>query len=236
MKLADLSATTTVCTDRDVYESCLALDGADILDLGCGRAEHSRAIAAAHRTARVTALDVDRVQYARNCASGGPPNLAFALGGAEAIPAPTASIDIVLMFKSLHHVPGDVLDQALDEVRRVLRPGGVAYVSEPIFAGALNEIMRIFHDEQQVRLNAFAALERAVANGRFALLEERFFSVPTQFRDFADFENKVLNVTHTAHRLDAAQRERVRERFAAHMTPEGARFAAPQRLDVLKRR
>jgi SAM-dependent methyltransferase len=222
-----------VCPDRDVYEACLALDDADVLDLGCGRAEHSRAIAKTHPRARVVAMDVDAIQHEINCRSERPPNLTFAYGGAQAIPAGPGSFDVVLMFKSLHHVPGELLDRALAEIARVLRPGGLAYVCEPIFAGPLNEIMRIFHDEERVRLAAFDAVRRAVSGGMFALADERFFAVPTRFRDFAEFDAKVLRATHTKHHLEPAQLEAVRERFAASMTAEGAQFAAPQRLDLL---
>lgn len=234
MRLSDPDA-NLVCADREVYESCLVLDDADVLDLGCGRAEHARAIATGHPGARVVAMEVDNVQHEINCGSQRPANLGFAFGAAEAIPAADRSFDVVLMFKSLHHVPGEMLDRALAEVARVLRPGGVAYVCEPIFAGPLNEIMRIFHDEQQVRRNAFEALRRAVNSGAFTLIEERFFAVPTRFRDFPEFEQKVLRATHTRHSLQPWQLEAVRERFAACMTAEGAQFAAPQRLDLLRR-
>jgi ubiquinone/menaquinone biosynthesis C-methylase UbiE len=234
MKLSDPQA-ATICTDHELFEQYLALEGADILDLGCGRAEHSRWIAQSHPSVRVTAMEIDREQHVLNCRTEAPTNLAFVLGGAEAIPSASASIDIVLMIKSLHHVPRHLLDVALEEVIRVLRPGGMAYISEPIFDGPLNEIMRIFHDEQQVRLDAFEALRRMVEKGALRLIEERFFSVPTRFRDFADFEDRVLRVTHTRHRLERRQMDEVIERFAEHMSAAGAQFAAPQRLDLLRK-
>lgn len=39
------------------------------------------------------------------------------------------------------------MDQALAEVARVLRPGGYLYVSEPVYAGPLNEIVCLYNDE-----------------------------------------------------------------------------------------
>ena len=68
--------------------------------------------------------------------------LTFVAAGAQAIPFEAGRFDLALMLKSLHHVPLDLLDRALAEVHRVLRPGGLLYVSEPVFAGALNEVMR----------------------------------------------------------------------------------------------
>ena len=55
------------------------------------------------------------------------------------------------------------------EIHRVLKPDGLAYISEPVFAGEFNEIIRLFHDELAVREAAFAAVGRAVATGRFEL-------------------------------------------------------------------
>ena len=60
-----------------------------------------------------------------------------------------------------------LLDTALDEIHRVLRPGGVAWFAEPVFAGDLNEIIRLFHDEQVVRQAAFDALVRASNGGQW---------------------------------------------------------------------
>ena len=72
------------------------------------------------------------------------------------------------MLKSLHHVPMALMDQALAELARVLRPCGWLYVSEPVYAGQLNELIRLFNDEGEVRAAAQAALDRAVASGRWA--------------------------------------------------------------------
>src|SRR5690349_5136121 len=88
---------------QKVYERLLPLAGAEILDLGCGKAEVARAIAASAKGVRVTAMEVDRVQHEANLAAPQLDNLAFELGGAEKIPAADESYDIVMMNKSLHH-------------------------------------------------------------------------------------------------------------------------------------
>ncbi len=222
-------------TDREVYENLLPLKDAEILELGCGKAENSRAIAMAVPSATITALEVDTLQHAANLESPQLPNLHFALGGAEKIPADDEHFDIVMMFKSLHHVPVDLMGQALHEIRRVLRPGGLAYVAEPVFGGAFNEILRVFHDEEHARLAAFGAITKAIAKGGMELVTEKFFFTAQRIADFAAFEQRYINVTHTTHHLSRAQREEVEKRFAKHMTPKGAHFKMPMRVDVLRK-
>lgn len=224
-----------VCKESEVYPRLLPLAGASILELGCGRAELTRSIARRYPDARITALEVDTIQHALNVRDNDLPNVGFAEGGAQEIPLPTSSINIVLLFKSLHHVPGELLGNAMSEIHRVLVPGGLAYISEPVFAGPYNEIMRVFHDEERVRRAAFDAVRAAVDRGLFTLVTEYFFRSPLAFASFAEFENRVLGVTHTIHRLTAEQHATVRARFAAHLGSDGARFEQPMRIDVLRK-
>jgi ubiquinone/menaquinone biosynthesis C-methylase UbiE len=223
------------CPEHDIYTALLALDDKDILELGCGRAEITRALASEGTGRRITALEVDAVQHRLHRTIDDLPNVRFALAGAEAIPAPDASVDIVFMFKSLHHVPLDLMDRALAEIRRVLRPGGYAYISEPLFAGDFNHILRLFHDEEQVRQAAFEAVKRAVDQGLLSLAQELFFNAPMHFDDFADFEAKILKVTHTDHRLSDALYAQVKRQFETHMGPDGACFLMPMRVDLLRK-
>ena len=234
MKIRDPSA-DLLCDEREIFDALLPFEGAVVLELGCGRAEKTRAIANAGKVAAITAVEVDRIQLAENLRITDLPKVTFALGGAEAIPAPDRTFDIVMMFKSLHHVPVDKMDQALAEIRRVLKPGGLAYSSEPVFAGEYNEIMRLFHDEEAVREAAFASIARAVAGGVFELVAEKFFASENRFESFEHFDQRVLQVTHSDHRLSSELYETVRRKFMAHLGPQGARFRQPMRVDLLRR-
>lgn len=234
MKIADPTQTTVV-NEVQLMLAELPLDGARVLELGCGKAEKTRTLAQSGRVREVIALEVDRIQHAKNLQITDLPNVHFHQAGAEAIPEPDASVDIVLMFKSLHHVPVALMDQALGEIARVLRPGGLAWISEPVFAGDLNEVMRLFHDEKTVREAAFAAVGRAVDSGLLGLERQLFFATRSQFDDFAQFDQRMIQVTHSDHRLSPELYEQVRQRFAAHLTPTGATFYPPQRVDLLKK-
>jgi ubiquinone/menaquinone biosynthesis C-methylase UbiE len=213
----------------------LPLENARLIELGCGAAAMTRLIAERYPVAEIVATEVDSKQHAKNLLAEPIPKVTFAAGGAERIGADDSSFDVVLMFKSLHHVPGELLDVALDEVARVLRPGGLAWISEPVYAGPYNDIMKLFHDERVVREQAFEALRRTVESGRLELERELFFRAPVKFADFAEFDRRMLQVTHTEHRLDDALLAQVRATFETHLGPDGARFAQPMRVDLLRR-
>ena len=159
--------------ESELLRSLAALDGARLLELGCGKAEFAPRLLERTPVASIAALEVDRIQHERNVASPQRPGLEFRYGGAQDIPFPDASFDGVLMMKSLHHVPVPLLDRALAEARRVLRPGGWLYVSEPVYAGDFNDILRLFHDEGAVRQAAREALDRAARSRLLEPVERR---------------------------------------------------------------
>ncbi len=224
-----------VMNEFDLLTRLLPLPGARVLELGCGAAEKTRQIAERCNVARIVAAEVDQIQHARNLQITDLPNVTFKACGAEAIDEPDDAFDIVLMFKSLHHVPIALMDQALREIRRVLKSGGFAYISEPVFAGDFNEVLRLFHDESHVRREAFAAVERAVSDGVLALAEETFFRNRIKLQSFAQFEQGVLNVTHTQHRVTPELLVRIREKFEQYRSDAGYLFEAPNRVDLLRK-
>jgi len=229
MRIADPDA-SRVADEQDIINELLTLAGTSVLELGCGKADKTRLVA--QTAASVLALEVDPIQLANNKALDAPANIRFEYGGAEAIPAADASFDVVMMFKSLHHVPTELMDDALSEIRRVLKPGGLAYISEPVYAGDFNEILRLFHDEKAVRDAAFAAELKAVSTQTLSLLKQTFFLQPMHFADFSQYEDRILKVTHTDHKLSPELIDTVRTKFNQHMTAEGATFRMPIRVDL----
>jgi len=223
------------CPESEIYEPMLSLDGKHILELGCGSAMLTRNIASTGKNRKITALEVDEIAHEKNLQITDLPNVSFALAGAQAIPLQDKSVDVVLMFKSLHHVPLELMDASMHEIKRVLKPGGLLYISEPVFAGDFNEILRLFHDEQKVREAAFNAVKKAVDEGVFNLLEEKFFNSPMSFANFAEFESNTINATHSHHSLDDALYQQVKQRFEKHAGDDGAHFWMPIRVDLLQR-
>ncbi len=220
--------------ELDVLAEAVPLAGLDIIELGCGAAGLARKLLLRHTDSRVTGLEIDSRQHAKNLAAP-QAGLHFMAGVAQAIPFADASFDLVLMLKSLHHVPTASLAQALAEAARVLRPGGHLYVSEPVYAGAFNDLIRLFNDECLVRAAAQAAVDAALLTGRWQQVAERHFQTPATFTDFADFEQRLMRPTFADHRIDDAMRAAVRTAFEPHLGTGGAYFDRPMHVRLLRR-
>lgn len=234
MKIAEENIEVT-CIEAEIYNRLLALDNNHILELGCGSADITRNIATAGENRSITALEVDEIAHDKNQQITDLPNVTFALAGAQEIPLHDASVDVVFMFKSLHHVPIELMEPSMQEIHRVLRPGGRAYISEPVFAGDFNEVLRLFHDEQKVRQVAFDTVKKAVDDGLFELVDEIFFNSPMRFENFAEFEDNTIKATHSDHQLDDNLYELVKQRFQQHVGEDGAHFLMPIRVDLLQK-
>jgi ubiquinone/menaquinone biosynthesis C-methylase UbiE len=222
------------CHESEIFNRLLSLDNKHIVELGCGHASITRNIATSGSNRKITALEVDEIAHEKNLQVTDLPNVKFELSGAQQIPLEDESVDVVFMFKSLHHVPIDLMETSMHEIKRVLKPGGLAYISEPVFAGDFNEILRLFNDEKKVRKAAFKAVEKAVADGLFSLVEEIFFNSPRKFEDFAEFESRIIKATHSSYKLDKELYALVKQRFEQHIGDDGAHFLNPIRVDLLQ--
>lgn len=223
------------CPESDIYNSLLSLDGKQILELGCGSATLTRAIASEGKDRKIIAFEVDEIQHEKNLQIEDLPNVEFKLAGAENIPEPSGSADIVMMFKSLHHVPLESVADCMHEILRVLKPGGYVYISEPVFEGEFNEVLRLFNDEQEVREKAFLAIKTAVDDGMFNLVEEVFFNAPVFFQSFAEFDEGVIKATHSNHQLTPELNLRIKDLFLKNQRKDGIYFTMPVRVDLLRK-
>lgn len=104
----------------------LSHPGADLLEVGCGMGDDTAQWA--KRGLSVTAVDLTKpaVECAKlrfkMCGLNGN----ILIGNAESLEFPDNSFDIVYSFGVLHHTPGT--DKAIEEVRRVLKVGGLALI------------------------------------------------------------------------------------------------------------
>ncbi|MET0028281.1 MAG: class I SAM-dependent methyltransferase [Candidatus Thiodiazotropha sp.] len=222
--------------ELDVMTRVLKFDRARVLELGCGSAWMTRLLAQRYPDARFVATEVDRIQHAKNLTGEPLANLEFRLEGAQSISEADASVDIVFMLKSLHHVPQDLMAPAMQEIARVLKPGGVAYFSEPVYQGAFNALMSQIHDEKLVRERAFEAIRSLAERPDMDWDEQVFLNVPGTYASWEQFEDRFLKVTHTRLEIDELRYQKIRESFLAHLGEDGAHFLKPHRIDVVRKR
>jgi SAM-dependent methyltransferase len=239
MKLIDAQVTTERSSAEVLTETLRACnldtDTGSFLEIGCGAGEMTKWIAQRWPGKTITALDVDKVQLQKNLQANTCANIQFQYGAAQALSFEDAKFDAVFLFRSLHHVPMDVMDQALTEILRVLRPTGIAYFCEPVFDGDLNEIVRLFNDEERMRQSAFDAIVRACADSRWSLLKECHYVTRVRYADFSDFEKRMMYVSHSDYKLDEDLVAKVRKLFQEHAAKHGPNFVRPMRVDVLQK-
>lgn len=121
--------------------------GKIVLDLGCGSGENTVPLLA--RGAHVIALDISQelVALARRRVELSPytcPPLLVA--SAYDVPLPDNSIDLILCASVVHHLN---IPRAMQEMRRLLMPGGAAIMKEPVRFSKLAGAMRMLFPAQQ---------------------------------------------------------------------------------------
>ncbi len=102
---------------RFLVEQLAIKPGTSVLDLGAGTGKFTRALLPTG--ARLVA--VEPVEAMRRTLASSLPNVEALAGTAEAIPLGPGSVDAVVVAQSFHWFDGA---RALDEIHRVLRPGG----------------------------------------------------------------------------------------------------------------
>jgi ubiquinone/menaquinone biosynthesis C-methylase UbiE len=110
---------------RELFTS-LEGDDQTLLEVGCGIGVDS--IQLAKRGFQVTAIDLteNALEIAEQFAQQRGVHVDFQLGNAEGLAFPDETFDAVYSFGVLHHTPD--IARSVSELRRVLRPGGTAYV------------------------------------------------------------------------------------------------------------
>lgn len=222
-----------VTNELDFLQGLLSSTPWHALDIGCGTGDFLRNVTITWPGCTATGIEVDERQVLR-CRELSP-GLKVLQGVAQSLPLEDLSFDLVVMLKSLHHVPSDHMDHALREIARVLQPGGHLYVSEPLFQGPFNEVVRLFHDEQHVRAQAQAALDRAKTNGVWVEESDQVFMAPLYFSGYDDFERRIVKAPYENHQLSAETEEQVRQKFALHVGTDGAKFTRAVRIRLLRK-
>jgi ubiquinone biosynthesis O-methyltransferase len=131
------------------FDRLTAWPGLAVLDLGCGGGFMSEALAS--RGAEVIGVDVSQgaIAIATRHAASRPFAIRYLVGSGEDLPLPNRCVDCVVCVDVLEHVRS--LDQVLDEIRRVLRPGGL-FLFDTINRTRLARFVIVFCGERVLRL------------------------------------------------------------------------------------
>lgn len=206
-----------VSDEMQIISSEIGIAGRRVADIGCGSGAFACRLAIEGSAASVVGFDVPGALPKRDGAT--PDIVRFLPGKAQDLPLEDDEIDLAFMMKSLHHVPGDQMDAALEEIARVLVPDGILYVSEPVAEGGFQDIIHNFHDETEVRRQAQAALDRCKV-----LVRERdiHFLAPCRYRDFEDFERRMMHSATVTTEITDAIHAATREAYARHADKDGS--------------
>jgi SAM-dependent methyltransferase len=224
-----------VADDVAVLTRLVTVAGRDVVDVGCGGGALVRALAA--RGARVTGVEISQSQLAAAIENDAGSGASYLVGLAQQLPLPEESVDVVVFMRTLHHVPAADMLGALCEACRVLRPGGVVYVCEPLPEGDFYALTSLVEDEREVR----AAAQRAVARATDAGLERMSgleYDARICLAGLDAFAARVISVDPSRAERFAAAKAELAEAFARLGEPgerPGERcFVAPMRVDLLR--
>ena len=219
-------------TDLDAVDRLVSVRGLDLIEVGCAGGDMARSLA--DRGATVLGVEPDAMQAEKNRSLPPTPRVTLMAAGGEALPAEDNSVDGVLFFRSLHHVPPALMDKALAEAARVLKPGGFLYVAEPSMEGSNFALTRPFNDETEMRTHAQQALDRTAAH----LFEETGKYVYMLHPRHADFESMVAHFTSmsfnriTREMIDVPE---VRKHFEAARSEGEYVFDQPMLVNLYRR-
>jgi len=141
-----------------------------LLDVGCGTGIYFRALAP--HAKRIDAIDCsdDMIQVAREyCETVNLNNIHPATGSVESLDWPAETFDTVVAMDVLHHITN--LNTAIDELHRVLKPGGRVLIFEPNIKNPLMFFAHAIPAEERL------ALRRSRPSALRAIMERRFSRV-----------------------------------------------------------
>ena len=209
--------------------------GRRVVDVGCGSGELVRWLRS--QGADPVGVECGELMI-RQAREADPDHLEDYLDGVgQDLPLPDESAEAVVMSFSLHHVPPDEMADALREAHRVLRPGGILYVAEPMSVGAGHQVVSLIDDETEVRILAQQALSRTDALG-FETIADTTYASRMLLDSAEGFARRIVGIDPRRAARMAEKHDEFVEAFERLADREGDRYAFDQnvRVKVLRKR
>lgn len=150
-----------------------------VLEYGCGKGSSTFLLAS--RNAEVTGIDISEVAIEqarqRAQAEGLSERARFMVMDAENLDFPADSFDVVCGSGILHHLN---IERSLEEIFRVLTPGGKAIFAEPMGHNPFITLYRnMTPDKRTVDEHPLLMKDMCVAKRIFPVVEEKYFNAFT---------------------------------------------------------
>jgi 2-polyprenyl-3-methyl-5-hydroxy-6-metoxy-1,4-benzoquinol methylase len=142
-----------------------------VLDIACGEGYGSKLLSA--KASKVYGVDIDPVTVQNATNKYKAPNLSFIQGSADKIPLADSSVDTVVSFETIEH--HDKHGEMLNEIKRVLKPGGILIMSSPEKAGEVS--FNEFHVKELSRAEFVDLIEAHFKFAKFYSQKITFGSV-----------------------------------------------------------
>ncbi len=227
--------TREVATDLAVLERLVRPAGKDVVDIGCGGGALVRQLVGLG--ARVIGVEISQQQLADAVEQDGGTGARYLIGRAQELPLADDAVDVAVFMRALHHVPPRDLPEGLRETARVVRPGGVVYVAEPLAEGDYFQLTSLVENELEVREAAQRAVQDAAHTGleRVTTVE---YDVRIQIDNLAALRARTVSTDpRRGPVFDAREAELARTlaRLGKPCGATGARcFLQPMRADLLR--
>jgi len=202
--------------DFQALNDNISLARRTVVDVGCGDGKNVRNLRGAGADA--IGVDIDITAATRK-----DPDGRYLEGGAERLPLDDQSVDIAVLFKSLHHVPDP--HAAFPELHRVVRD--LVFIAEPLPEGEFFELLRPVDDETAVRATAQEAIKAAQGFEHVRTLE---YEITFEMTDFQQLKDRVLAADQTRAERFAQLEPQLREAFSP------GTYTIPVRADILRPR
>ena len=207
--------------------------GKVVIDIGCGTGELVRDLS--KQGAVVTGIDTaEMIVKANDIKRAG--NETYLSGKAEKLPFEDNFADIITFFASLHHVPEGMINQALREAQRVIKPGGLVFCLEPVGEkGSYFELIRLLEDERDIQAMVYKAIKRANSLNLFNQEEYRVY-FERSYEDFIKLNEVFIEDENQRNQLaEKARGITLRLSHEAGIDFKDFRFKSICRVNILTR-